>query len=205
MLHKVELPYPNKYIFQFDKSQPVSSTADYLQKNILANYQLPILEVLELGCGCGIISIMLSLVQKQWHVMGIDIEPAFINLAILNNQLCRTSCSFIESDLRDLSKSLYNRFDLVLSNPPWQKKGSGHLSPNRLRAISRHEILCTMEDVLSACQLSIKPDGKVWLVYPTIRKEDLFMATKNSLLDIIDILEPTDSNDYFISILKNRG
>jgi tRNA1Val (adenine37-N6)-methyltransferase len=80
----------------------------------------------------------------------------------------------LEADIRDLKKLLpTNSFDLLFSNPPYRKAGTGKLNPSHQKAIARHEIRMTLEDLVSCAALFLKPKGRLSIVLPGFREADL--------------------------------
>ena len=65
-----------------------------------------------------------------------------------------------------------NSFDLLYSNPPYRKLGSGKLNPSREKAIARHEIHLKLEDLISVADYFLKPDGRLSVILPTFREND---------------------------------
>ena len=77
-------------------------------------------------------------------------------------------------NLKDLlTKKLQGTFDLVLTNPPYRKIGSGRINPLEEKATARHEIKATLEDVLRAAHGLLKDKGRLVMIYPASRAADL--------------------------------
>lgn len=156
------------------------------------------IEVLEAGCGAGIVSIMTALARPSWRITGIDIQPDLIDLARKNAELSQVEPRFITSDIRSHDGS----YDLILSNPPWRKMGSGLMSPNRSRNLSRFEILCEMDDVIELILRTLKEDGKAILIYPKERMAELLHKANNVGLDTITELFQTGNKAFFIATIR---
>ncbi len=192
----VHLPFDHKFIYQDSHGQPVSDAAALLQSIVCKSVTDDPLRVLDAGCGCGIIAIMLALQKPGWQIDAIDVLPLQIELAIANAALCDVQINFFCQDLRDCRPR--QKYDLIVSNPPWQKLGSGTLSQNEARNIGRHELLCTMEDVISLIQRSLVPDGKAFVIYPLSREKDMISQAQKSSLDIIHRIRVPEPNLYTI-------
>ena len=136
----------------------------------------PLDRIIELGTGCGIIPLILTYRQRAAKVIGVEIQPSLADLARRNVALNRLSAriKIREKDLKNLrGKSWKGTFDLVLSNPPYRKVGSGRVNPRLEKAWARHEIQATLEDVLLAAHYLLKGKGRLIMIYPASRAADL--------------------------------
>jgi tRNA1Val (adenine37-N6)-methyltransferase len=68
--------------------------------------------------------------------------------------------------------------DVVVCNPPYRRPGSGRVNPDLQRAIARHEIMASLNDILSAANAVLKPKGQVALIYPAARLADLLVRMR---------------------------
>jgi tRNA1Val (adenine37-N6)-methyltransferase len=184
----IELPGFPFLVFQTKSGQTVTEDTPFLLDTVLKMYENKPLNVLELGSGTGILSIMMKLHRPGWTITGIEIQPHLVELSIGNASNCSTNVQFLEGDLRNIADYLpLNEFDLIVANPPYFKKGDFRLSQDNEKAISRHEILCTMDDFLTAVSKMLKPGGKAFLLYPLSRVAELKEKIKN--IDLQDIAE----------------
>jgi tRNA1(Val) A37 N6-methylase TrmN6 len=145
---------------------------------LLANFVQPRGQdkVLDLGTGTGIIPHLLQAKQEVKQIVGIDIQPEVIKLARESasyNQL-KDKLKFFHLDLRQaLSFFGSESFDYIVSNPPYQKEGTGELSPNRSQALARTEIKCNLEDIVKVSNQLVKYGGQVAYVYRAQRLAEL--------------------------------
>jgi tRNA1(Val) A37 N6-methylase TrmN6 len=65
------------------------------------------------------------------------------------------------------------KFDIVISNPPYLKVGHGRLNPCIERAVARHELKCTLEELVMTAADTVKEKGRFHLIYPVVRLDDL--------------------------------
>lgn len=165
-MNSVLLPF-GKSIIQTDRGQSVSSDTAFLVETILQNQPDKNVTVLELGCGNGIISIILAHYRRNWKITGIDIQSQLIELARSNAVMAEVGADFLSADIRNFCSDA--KFDIVIANPPYYPLGRGLLSPNRERAISRHELFCNMEDVMLCSRRNLLPDGIAYIIYPAER------------------------------------
>jgi tRNA1Val (adenine37-N6)-methyltransferase len=132
--------------------------------------------IIDLGTGCGIIPLILTFRRKTSRVIGVEIQPSLADLARRTAALNRSASriKIWEKDLKDLNtKRLQGAFDLVLSNPPYRKVGSGRINPRQEKALARHEIMATLEDVLRIARHLLKDKGRLAMIYPASRTADL--------------------------------
>jgi len=138
-------------------------------------------KVIELGCGNGVVSLILAKRSKAKEILGVEIQNSLVNLAKRNVRLNKLEgkIEILEADIKELPKIFPKEsFDWVISNPPFRKVGTGFLSKNQERAIARYELKIKLEEVLRVSEYLVKPEGKIALIYPLER-----------LLELVDRLE----------------
>jgi tRNA1Val (adenine37-N6)-methyltransferase len=132
--------------------------------------------IIDLGTGCGIVPLILIFRKKVKKITGVEIQPSLADLARRNAAFNRCSSRFQvwEDDLRKLDQRVKREtFDLVLTNPPYRKVGSGRVNPHTEKALARHEIRGTLEEVLQAAHYLLKNKGSLVMIYPGSRVADL--------------------------------
>jgi 16S rRNA (guanine1207-N2)-methyltransferase len=198
----VKLPF-GKTIFQTSSGQSITSDTAFMVETMLHHFKTERLSVLELGSGNGIISIMLSYYRPTWKITGIDIQPHLVKLAKDNSRLAEVDPLFLCSDLKSFSAK--KKIDLIISNPPYFPKIDGRISPVRERAISRHEIKCTMNDVLNAVKRNLNSEGKAYLLYPMSRINELWVSAKRVDLKFKEkiIFFETENKKKVLVVLKH--
>jgi len=196
MLAAVKLPF-GKTIFQFQGGHSVTSDSANLVDFVLENTPREKLRILELGSGNGIVSIMLSHYRPNWKIYGIDIQPKLVELSLKNAQITNAIIKFREADLRHFQSE---KFDIIISNPPYFKKDEGRVGPSEIRALARHEILCNMNDVLFSIERNLKNSGTAFLLYPKSRLLELEKITKK--IDLKITQKKVLSNAIIVSIKK---
>ena len=137
--------------------------------------------VCDLGCGSGLLGILLLARENQLAVTGVDIqsEPlALARRAAEENGLAEKT-TFLHADLRHLKGVLdANSFDLVISNPPYFRAGSGYAAAGTSRQTAREENTCTVEDVCAAAARLLRFGGRFAVVFRPERLADLFCAMR---------------------------
>lgn len=146
---------------------------------------------------------MLALRRPQWNITGLEIQPQLHRLAVSNAQRCNVDVRFLEADLNTYQNP--EPFDLILSNPPWQKRFLGRPSPQPSREISRRELLCDLEGVLRCVKRNLCPQGNALLLYPRSRLTELQEGAAKTLLDIFDALPATGLKNEIICRIRHKG
>ncbi len=125
-------------------------------------------KVLDLGTGTGIIPILLEAKTEGRHFTGLEIQAESADMArrsVAINQL-EDKIDIITGDIKEASKIFgLASFDVVTSNPPYMNHSHGIVNPTEAKAIARHELLCTLEDVVREAARCLKPNGKFFLVH----------------------------------------
>ncbi len=126
-------------------------------------------ELLELGAGNGVVSILLAYSKPLKKILALEIQEPLVSLAERNVRInsLRDKIQVIKGDIKSLNS--LKKFDIVFSNPPYQKVREGRISPNTERAIAKHEILCELKDVLRAFASTMKEKGRGYIIYRTDR------------------------------------
>ncbi len=130
--------------------------------------------VLDLCAGNGIVPILLAGKTEAGSITGLEINPVQVALArrsILENGLANVE--MVEGDVR-LAPSLFDdrRFDCITVNPPYIKDGRIQ-NTCRNKAIARHEVLCTLSDVLRSAASLLRFGGRFYMVHRPDRLTDI--------------------------------
>ncbi len=142
--------------------------------------------IMELGTGSGVIPLILFFRKKAARIIGVEIQPSLADLARRNAAVNRCSSKFqiLEDDLRNLEKRFgMESFDRILANPPYRKVGSGRVNPHSEKAIARHEIQATLEDILRCAHALLKDKGRLEMIYPASRTADLLRELSRHRLE----------------------
>lgn len=127
---------------------------------------------LDLGTGTGIIPILLEAKTEGKHFIGLEIQEESADMArrsVAINQL-NTKIDIITGDIKEASRIFgLASFDVVTSNPPYMNDNHGITNPNLPKAIARHELLCTLEDVVREAGKVLRPGGRFYMVHRPFR------------------------------------
>lgn len=134
---------------------------------------------IDLGTGTGIIPILLEAKTEGEHFTGLEIQPESADMA--RRSVC---CNHLEDkitiavgDIKEASKRFgASSYDVVTTNPPYMIGQHGLVNPGDAKAIARHEILCTLEDVLRESALLLRPGGRFYMVHRPFRLAEIFAA-----------------------------
>jgi len=132
--------------------------------------------VVELGCGCGIITLILAVRFPQAKFAGLEIQPDLYELSARNVRLnaLEERVTIISGDARKIKKYFRGGiYDVVFFNPPYRKLKSGRINPREEKAVARHEIKGSLNIFLQAAKYLLKPKGKVFVIYPAQRLAEL--------------------------------
>lgn len=141
--------------------------------------------VLDLGTGTGIIPILLAAKTKAAHLTGLEVQADSADMAgrsVALNGL-EEKINIVTGDIKGADKLFHAAsFDVITCNPPYMIGQHGLQNPSDAKAIARHEILCTLEDVISQAARLLVPGGRFFLVHRPFRlAEIIVMLTKYKL------------------------
>ena len=133
-------------------------------------------DCLDLGCGNGIIPLLLSAKTQGRQFAGLEIQSYSADLArrsVALNHL-EERIRIVEGDIRGASGIFgASSFHVVTSNPPYMTAQHGIPNPDEAKLIARHEILCTLEDVIRESARLLVPGGRFYLVHRPFRLAEI--------------------------------
>lgn len=143
-------------------------------------------KVVDLCTGTGIIPFILAGKTYASDIIGVEIQEEFVDMAnrsVQYNNL-ENKIKFISGDLKDvhLIKSI-PKVDIVTVNPPYKLHNSGLINLNDKNAIARHEICCTLEDVIMACRILLKDSGRMYMVHRPDRLADILCIMRKHRIE----------------------
>lgn len=132
--------------------------------------------VLDLGTGTGIIPILMEAKTEAEHLTGLEIQPESADMAsrsVALNDL-QNKISIVTGDIKE-AKNLFPKasFQVITSNPPYMIGQHGLVNPHGEKAIARHEILCTLEDVVENAAALLVPGGHFYMVHRPFRLAEI--------------------------------
>ncbi|NLY44415.1 MAG: tRNA1(Val) (adenine(37)-N6)-methyltransferase, partial [Tissierella sp.] len=148
---------------------------------LLSNFAKPKGMVMDLGTGTGIIPIRMADAKTIQQIYAVEIQTDVADLAKKSVELnnLKDKIEILNMDLKDL-KNIFPKasFDTITSNPPYMRSGGAIVNPEENFAISRHEIACNFEDIISISNYLLKPLGKIYLVHRPDRLVDIIYTMR---------------------------
>ncbi|MDY4743232.1 MAG: tRNA1(Val) (adenine(37)-N6)-methyltransferase [Lachnospira sp.] len=142
--------------------------------------------VLDLGTGNGIIPVLMQSKNPGSTYTALEIQENSADLAIRNVELNNLSdrISVVKGDIKEASRLFGEAsFNVVTSNPPYMNENHGIVNPDSAKAIARHEILCSLEDVVREAGRCLKSKGKMYMVHRPNRLVDIFDTMRRHHLE----------------------
>lgn len=134
-------------------------------------------KVLDLGTGTGIIPILLEAKSDGEHFTGLEIQPESADMAersVQYNKL-QNKIDIVTGDIKEASQIFRaSSFDVITTNPPYMIGEHGLKNPDDAKAIARHEILCTLDDILRESARLLRPQGRFYMVHRPFRLSEIF-------------------------------
>ena len=132
--------------------------------------------VLDLGTGTGIISILLCGKTDLSNIIGVEIQKEVAEMANRSIKLNNLENKFevLNDNILNL-KNIYDNqsFDVIVTNPPYKKKNTGIINENNKKIISRHEITASLEDFIKVSSDLLKDKGELYMVNRPERLVDI--------------------------------
>lgn len=129
-------------------------------------------KVVDLGTGTGIIPILMEAKTDADSYIGIDIQAESVEMASrsvsMNNQ--QDKIKIVQCDIKTVSNELgVGLYNVVTTNPPYMNNSKGLVNPNSAKAIARHELKCSLEDVVREASRLLKVGGKLYMIHRPFR------------------------------------
>ncbi|SNX53858.1 tRNA1(Val) (adenine(37)-N6)-methyltransferase [Thermoanaerobacterium sp. RBIITD] len=133
-------------------------------------------KIVDLGCGTGIIPILIAGKSNDTHIIGVEIQKEVSDMAyrsvMLNNLTDRIT--IINDDIRKIVDKLgIEKYDIVTTNPPYMPCETGFDKNNESENISRYELNGNLEDFIKVTWRLLKFGGKFFLVHRADRLVDI--------------------------------
>jgi len=143
-------------------------------------------KVIDLGTGCAILPLLLSRATTCSSFVGVEVQKSLAEVAQDNIRLNRLQgrITILQRDYRDL-KGVFpaEAFDVVVSNPPYRRYRTGRMNPIAEKAVARHEVLGTLEDLIDAAGYLLPPRGRCYVIFPAMRLVDLVATLRHGKLE----------------------
>ena len=131
---------------------------------------------LDLGTGTGIIPILLTAKTEGQSFVGLEIQEESADMArrsVLHNRL-EEKVEIVTGDIKEAAEIFGPvSFDVITVNPPYMIGQHGIANASDTKAIARHEVLCTLDDVLRESAKILKPKGRFYMVHRPFRLAEI--------------------------------
>lgn len=155
------IQHPEKFCFGMDAVLLSSFVSCHPESNVL-----------DLGTGTGIIPILLAAKTPAREIHALEIQEESADMArrsVIYNNLTE-KIQIITGDIKEASMIWKpSSFDIVTTNPPYMNDNHGLKNPDLPKAIARHEVLCTLDDVIREGARVLKPGGHFFMVHRPFR------------------------------------
>lgn len=131
---------------------------------------------LDLGCGNGIIPILMEAKTEGKHFTGLEIQPESADMAKRSVALngLQDRIDIVEGDIKDASKIFgVSSFHVVTTNPPYMTAQHGLTNVYEAKTIARHEVLCNLEDIIRESARLLMPGGRFYMVHRPFRLAEI--------------------------------
>ena len=132
--------------------------------------------VLDMGTGTGIIPILMEAKTEAAHLTGLEVQEESADMARRSVSLNGLSdkIDIVTGDIKEADKIFKSAsFDVITCNPPYMIGQHGIANPDAPKAIARHEVLCTLEDVVKQAAKLLKPGGNFYMVHRPFRLAEI--------------------------------
>ena len=132
--------------------------------------------VLDLGTGTGIIPILLAAKTEASYIAGLEIQEESVLMARRSVSLNHLDgrIEIIQGDIKEAADTFSAAsFDVITSNPPYMTNQHGLANPYEPKNIARHEVLCTLEDVVKAAARLLRPGGSFFMIHKPFRVAEI--------------------------------
>lgn len=133
--------------------------------------------VLDIGTGTGIIPILLAARGRGGTYTGLEIQEESADMArrsVEHNELS-DQVQIVTGDVKEAASYFGDAvFDVITTNPPYMIGEHGLQNPNEAKAIARHEVMCTLDDILRESARMLKFHGRFYMVHRPFRLAEIF-------------------------------
>ncbi|PIE74536.1 MAG: hypothetical protein CSA18_04590 [Deltaproteobacteria bacterium] len=142
-------------------------------------------KILDIGTGSGIIPISIAYRNKNVLVHGVEIQESLYKIAKKNTAINQMEniINIIHKDILKLNaQDIKGHADIVVTNPPYRKTGTGKLNILSEKACARHELHLDIDSLLLKTKTLLKNKGRFYIIYPASRASELiYKMEKNKI------------------------
>ena len=134
--------------------------------------------VLDLGTGNGIIPVLLSAKTEARHITGLEIQADTAEMArrsVAHNHL-EDRLDIVTGDIKEAAELFRPAFfDVITTNPPYMLADHGIRNPDDAKAVARHEILCTLDDILRESMRLMQDKSRFYMIHRPFRLTEIMI------------------------------
>jgi tRNA1Val (adenine37-N6)-methyltransferase len=134
----------------------------------------------DLGTGCGIIPLLWCAKGGPFAIDAFEIQEQAADIAKRAAEINNLDIHVFNADLRHIDTLFNNSYDLITCNPPYNRLNAAHLSLGAAAAAARHEVACTIEDVVATAAMLLKHGGRLCLCHRPERLTDIVGLMRSS-------------------------
>lgn len=169
--------------------------------------------IVDIGTGTGIISILLSDKTDVRKIYGVEIQEDVANMAKRSVELnhLEDKIEIINTNIKNIFDFLEpNKIEAIVTNPPYMKLNTGAQNEERKKLISRHEVECTLEDIIQISYKLLKSNGAFYMVHRAERIVDILYYLRQYKLEpkVLRFIQSSvgkEPNLALIKAVKNAG
>ena len=142
--------------------------------------------VMDIGTGTGIIGLLLCKKTNLKKIYGIEIQKEVAEMAERSIKLNGLENKFKVLNININESERYfvnNQIDVIVTNPPYKKNNTGLKNISESKLISRHEVKCTLEDIIEKSYIILKDLGQFFMVHRAERLVDIMFLLRNNKLE----------------------
>ena len=163
--------------------------------------------VLDLGAGCGIVSLIMAVRAPDIRIFAVELQPELCGLADANVNQNRLGdrIQVMHMDMRLLKPKMTDGpADLIVCNPPYRRSGSGRLNPAEQRAVARHEIKVTLNDILETTRRMLRTAGRFVTIYTVERITDILVRMRSEHIEpkFLRMIHSTQDSDAKLVLIE---
>ena len=165
-------------------------------------------KILDIGCGNGIIPILLYSKGKGEDITGVEIQEENCELALKNVKLNNLEeyIKIENDDVKEYPKG--NTFDYIISNPPYMEVDGKKQNILSCKSIARHELTLNLYDLIRNAKRLLKPVGSITLVHRSYRFTDISRILEDcgfSLKRVRFVYYSKDRNSNLVLVEAFKG
>ncbi|HAN09087.1 MAG TPA: SAM-dependent methyltransferase [Clostridiales bacterium] len=144
-------------------------------------------DVLDMCTGNGVVAMLLEAKTEAKQITGIDIIDKNIDMANRSIKMNKQTekVSFIQGDINNSREIFKGRqFNVITCNPPYMENNKGLKNELTEKIIARHEVLCTLEDIISSASSLLTNNGRIYMVHRPHRLTDIIHIMKKYKVEL---------------------